>query len=404
MAQNLDRIHRGSDDPTPIPIQPEAAHKAFRRALASLPAAGGFELFVSAGSAPYEFAKEVLVDRPGVRLEFSPGAELRFSDAGSQANLFRCTAPGWTVRGARVTHTARADGVAPQQRSVFRVEDASATQPSDDARFVDCHFTLSQETPDLVGFSCIRAVGLDAGRPRRGLDVRATTFEFSGVGVRQSVAWQGEEPLGLCAIRASNSRECLLTRNLFRGELTSVAPGGSLAASRTGTLVYLSNTPDSIVSDCTFNVLDLIAQGGTSAGSVIRIRGLDGEPGHHTVLTNNVFEAIGARHVIELCGPVADVVANCSFGRVFDTEAPLAALPVAGGPRGGRGDTLVISGNDFHNIQPEHQIRLQEVADVSIDGNAFNLVQLDHKPLQVVQGSCANVHVGSSQVRTRPVK
>lgn len=393
-GRTVNRVQLGVAGPL-LTLDPQAPHVALQSALDTLAESGGGELLIhpgyhpAQGAVPYVFSEAVRVDVPDVCLRFAPGAVLAFGGADA---LFHVRAPRLRCESARVVH----EDTGSSQRSCFLIGDPG--QPgtdSDDAVFVDCHFALTQASADTLGFSCIRAEG-DEGSPRRGLRLEGCTFDF-GPGVRSSDAWQGDDPFGLCAVRARNSALCTLTANRFRG------PSGA-GLGHAGTLVLLDNAPESSVASNVFVGLDLMASNGTG-GSVVRVTTHRGHVGHGTRVGGNVFHAIDARHAVELVGARFDAVDANSFAELGpDCDAALVA-------RGPAGEGLVIAGNAFRAVAaaggrsgPGVPIRLAGVGSVTVSANVFGRLPTDGRALEVEAGSCSDVHVAAAQAISHQVR
>ncbi len=394
MTVQVNRIYRGPDDTDPKVIDPNQANAAFQSAIASLPTQGGFELYVTPGSDVYRFAAEVVVDRPNLTINFSPGAQLTFKDTVAQ-NMLLIRAPNFRCKGARVVHSITNLNHL-DERSVFRVDDMTSPNSTDGASFADCVFHVDQMVLGIKSFSCIRAMGASGTSPRRGLDVRGCTFHFPISGIQQTNAWSGADPYGICAIRTRRTRSCLLSRNLFFGI-------DSASRSHCGPMLYLEDSPDAVISSNVFRLVNVKpATIGTENGTVIRLtRGISQE-GLHAVLAANTFENIGAQFAIELIGTSGDVVAFSNFGRILTSDAAIRASPIPGQMTPSE-KVLVVVGNNFHNVQPNFMVSLERVGDVTIAGNVLFLWTPDDHPFAFETRSCENVHVAAGQTWRRPI-
>jgi hypothetical protein len=359
-------------------------------AMNILPAEGG-DLYVlpSATATPYLFRDLALIDKPRVTINFAPGASIDFAPQNNSEALIRVVAPDFRCIGARVQRTV-VD--ADSERSCFLVEDLTPGSSST-AVFDSCWFDMKQAEADIVGFSCIRARGSPGAAPRRGLTVDGSTF-YLRLGVQQSQAWSTSDPLephGICAIRASNSAECILTNNRFNGELKSGRPP---EAARCGPLICLLDSPQSIVQGNAFRFLSAIALSGQSA--LVRLTSSTAE-GLQAVLMGNMLEGVAATSIFEFL-PARDVVVSGSnFGRL--TAGTHSGIRAAASPGGIAGDTLVLHGNDYHNIggSDGHMIDVESTRNVSITNGALGLLDA---PLPIaIAPTCSNVWIDPYQAR-----
>jgi hypothetical protein len=384
-----------------FPITPGTASSAFSAAIADLSVTGGGELIIYPGydatlSLPlkYLFDTTVVVNVPNVSLRFAPGAVLDFANS-TINELFHVRAPGFRCIGAAVDHrTVVKDG-----RSCFRVGDPTFGLTADRAAFVDCRFRILQNVSALKGFSCIRAEGGESTL-REGLDVAGCTFEWLA-GVRQTVAWDGDEPYGVCAIRCRNSRGGLFTENLVFGP--SEAIKGTC-----GPVLFLDNAPHTRITANILRGLDLIpaadGQGNSPpGGSLIRITTHGAHLGHRTLFAENVVRGVDARFVLELLGVRNDeVLCNVMQGIGPHCDAVLKTGQVTG--VSSIGMALLIAGNVMSEIegggQPATQgipIWLEHVSSVTCAGGAFTDVVRSVGPVVTGPGPCSDVHVSPVQ-------
>ncbi len=384
-----------------VSITAASAHTAFSAAIAELASSGGGELIVYPGYAEllnppppvkYRFGSPVSVSVPNVTILFAPGAVLDFTGT-TASEMFLVSAPGFRVVGAVVEHQA----VQLNGRSCFRIQEPTTPgQDSHGAAFVDCSFRIGQSVSSVLGFSCIRAEGLDS-KVRRGLEVSGCTFEILP-GTAAPEAWQqpDDEPYGICAIRARNSEGCLLTENRFHGP-----PGTQKAPC--GPMILLDNAERSVIASSVFENLDLIpaAQAGSTppGGSVVRVTSHSTFPGHHTSVSSNVFRSIDARYVLEIVGCRSDLVTANHFGAIgHHCDAVLRA-------RGTGGKALTVFGNVFQGVSGAgtpatlgRMLHLEGLESATIDGNAFTDGPAGRRMIELEPGTCSNVHVGPSQV------
>lgn len=166
-------------------------------------------------------------------------------------------------------------------------------------------------------------------------------------------------------------------------------------------MIYLLRAPEAVIASSTFEAMDLLlADTQAVGGSLIRVDGDVGTPGHHLVFCNNVMEPIRATHVLELIGTSCDVVAFSNFGRIGPGgDGSLRTKPSGSGATG---HSLVVFGSNFHNVQPVQMIRLQGLAHAVIDGTVFYAFDTNDVPVVVDPGTCRNLHFGASQVRRAP--
>lgn len=401
---DADHIVPGVDG-TPIPITHASANVAFQTAINGLPASGG-DLYVLPGTQPYLFQESVKLNstvgnRDNVTIHFSSGAILDFHPTPSThpTELFLIQKRNFRCIGARVEHTAVGQSVV-SGRSCFHVMDEDdAARTSDDAAFEDCRFRIQQGAADVLGFTCIRATGETASNPRRGLIVARTAFVMKQ-GTRQSNAWSGFDPFGICAIRGFRSASAIVTSSRFVGE-----PGGSHDFGNCGPMIYLDDSGENALSSNIFRKLDLLtstAPDPIDPPVLIRMRGQEQE-GHHTLVSANNVEDVNAYWILELDDISYDVVVANRFGRY----GSICQAIIRTGSRklpmfNPGGDTLVLAGNAFRDVPGglAVMVQLSNVNNVTIAGSTFSDLNPGKQPIIVDSATCANVHLAPDQARS----
>lgn len=366
-------------------------NEALTNAMGFLPAEGG-DLYVLPGStaSPYLFGSMVLIDRPNVTLRFSRGARLDFLQSTTFEALIKVIARGFRCVGPHVQRTVEDTD---SGRSCFLVDDGMTSESSNDAAFEGGVFDMKQSSPNIVGFSCIRARGASATTPRCGLTVCGSTF-FIRLGTKQAQAWSGADPGGVCGIRASNSAETIVATNRFNGEFVGGPPRQS---GRCGPLVYLVDSPHAILHANTCRYLDLITVMGDSA--LVRLTNAAAE-GHQSLLVASMLEGVSATHILEFLDLRDVIVAAGNFGRL--AAGTLVGIRAASKPGGSGGDTLVVYGINCHNVggATGHMIEVESTRNVAISPVALTLIGDRQVPIAIADGSCANIVVDPNQARS----
>lgn len=373
-----------------VPItNTNAVSQPFKDALLDLPAQGGV-LYVMPGSSPYVFDQVVPVNKPNVTIHFVGGSELTFPPSSilGPTALFQVTHPNFHCHGARVKFVIT-DGSNVDDRSCFLVE-------TDDASFLDCLFDVQQLVgPSVVirSFSCIRQ---DATDPEihKGLRVARTTFVVQP-GNAQSAAWTLDpipQPRGICCIRASRLRGCVLVENQFRS-------GSSTVKGDCGPVILLDAVEECSLSTATFRGLKTPTSGsGADRGAIVRLR-KPGLEGHHTVLSSLVFEALDTAHVLVLDDVYFDYVTTC----IFDDIGPDCYTVV----RADGGTVLGLLGNSVSringgtsNVAERGAFFLRNIDNVVHSANAMTDIAIGTRLFNVDPSSSSNLHVSPYQARS----
>lgn len=385
MVQEVDAVLVGVQG-TVVLIQPPTTfiNDALTTALAALPPQGG-DLYVLPGTQPYVFSNSVLVDKPNVTLHFSRGAILQL---GSQAPaLVRVRAERFRCIGAHVDQivTATHSGI-----SCFLVE-SQAGATSDEASFVECHFRIQQAAADIVGFSCIRAVGPAVpASPRRGLCVADSTFVVVDPGVQQTDAFTGSDPHGVCMIRAEDCVDTIVRGNHFRGSKGTTTLHG-------GPMIFARGVSGVVVSDNVFR--DMVANPLNGEQALIDIVGAAAADDLGLALARNVFEGANVGAVVRVEGGRGIAMTAFNFGRMIgETRAGLLLVPSAAGEPVA---AVAVHGGNLHNVNriDGYMIRADAVRDLSISGNAFSIVGATQEYLSFAPGECRGVVVSPRQPR-----
>lgn len=372
---------------TVVPIGPgQFINDALATALAALPPQGG-DLYVLPGTLPYGFSSSVIVTKPNVTLHFSRGAILGFG--ASIQPLVRVRAERFRCVGARVEQVVTA---VHSGATCFLIESVGGAM-SDEASFVECHFQVRQAAPDIVGFSCIRAMGPAApAPPRRGLCISECTFIVVSPGVQQTNAFTGGDPHGVCMVRTSDCLETILVGNYFRGSAVT----GDVHC---GPILFARGAASTIVNDCIFRDVRATPQSGEQA--LIDIGCIPGADDLGVVLARNVFETARADAVVRIEGGRGLCMSSFNIGRVGNGAR--AALQLAPSVAGGAVTAASVHGGNFHNVErlDGYMVQAEVVRDMTISGNAFSILGATQEFLSFAPGQCTGVVIAPRQPQER---
>ncbi len=369
---------------------PSAASAKFQEALNQLPAMGG-ELYVfppDPAGTKYQIDATLTVPRNNVLLRFAPGAILDFSSSTPPTTMFDITVANFRCVGARIQHTV--GSLTASGRTIFHVRDNGAVGQSNDARFEGCTFDLQQGVSNIDGFSCIRATSNEnPDDHRKGLFVSGCTFLLRP-GTQQAFPWStAGEPQGVCAIRTRKSGCSFIVGNHFRGS-------DLVAFGDCGPMIYMLDSPESVISCNSFRQLRLPATSGTMdvERSVLLRLNRSTQEGHHTLISSNLYESIRADYVVSLDDTHYNGFTGNDIGDVRDSA--FAALRATRDP-------LVIVGNGFHDVeaapsaQPGAVLELEFAAEAVLAGNTMTDAT-PGAPL-LLDAAASNLHSTGAQAR-----
>ncbi len=242
---------------------------------------------------------------------------------------------------------------------------------------------------DIVGFSCIRAVGpVSPAPPRRGLSVSECTFIVVNPGVQQSHAFTGGDPHGVCMVRTSDSLETILASSHVRGSaLTTEVHCGPVFFARGASSV--------IVSD---NILrSLVASPASGELALIDIACAPQATDLGAVLARNVIEGANVGAAVRIEGGHGFAMTTFNIRRMIgDTKYDLLLVPSSAGEPVA---AATVHGGNMHNVNRAdgRMIHAEAISDLTISGNAFSIVGPTQEIQSFAPGECKGVAIAPKQ-------
>lgn len=373
-----------------IEIDPADAAPAFAAARDALPNNGG-DIWVSPGTADYEFDSQVDWGTKSVSIEWSPGARAKYSSGVPGLFIFRrpCKVRGLLVRQDVVT--------APSGQSILLVDDTAAANTAGDCEFIGCRFELLPTAAAIRDLVCIRAQGFDPANASGRILVDRCAMVLRSGGTQQTWSWVGEEtsgvgtneltgiPYGLGLVAVTSFRQAIVRNASIRGQ----AQGGS--GQYAGVPVRFDDCLYSLCAGLTASDLSLRSVG--SSGVLAATRKVIGTEGTHMNFSGGSLARVTAKSALAAVAPYWLSVGGLVVRDMPTMEQFLRSIQL--------GTSVFVRGNLVSKLgsSTARFCDLASIQSVSVVGNAVVDRQGDVDPF--LFSSCSNVQCERNLVETR---
>jgi hypothetical protein len=226
-------------------------------------------------------------------------------------------------------------------------------------------FELRQDVDDATDHALVR-IGSSSVRVRdcsfSGVSA-AGTPQFVLLTAQASDRWIRDNvfhpAIGWTCVRAETSRGLHLDGNHLSGT------GGMVG------MTYGFHLIDETWAEITNNTFFGLGSEAEPVEALILVENVSGE-GHHTIISGNIMHLIVARRGVHLAGAQFSVFSGNGVGRIVGSQL-LAMLDIDSGPQGVGAQSVVVSGNEFHNAQLAPMVRLNGIHGANVSGNQFSL-------------------------------